>query len=55
MSLDMECSKHDWIWATEDEYGCPVCHGITLAIQELETSDSACKDWAIATVSKALE
>lgn len=28
MSKETECDIHNWFWAEDDEYGCPVCEGI---------------------------
>lgn len=27
MSKETECDIHNWFWAEDDEYGCPVCEG----------------------------
>ena len=30
MSLESTCDAHDWSWDPTDDYGCPVCYGISL-------------------------
>lgn len=56
MALSSECEVHEWSWDPADDMGCPVCHGIELehkrCIEALESSDSACADWAIATIER---
>ena len=56
MALSSECEVHDWFWDPADDMGCPVCHGIELeykrCVEALESSDSACADWAIATIER---
>jgi hypothetical protein len=27
MTSKTECDIHNWFWAEDDEYGCPVCEG----------------------------
>jgi hypothetical protein len=28
--LNGNCDAHDWVWDPTDDYGCPVCRGISL-------------------------
>jgi len=53
VSKKTECDIHNWFWAEDDEYGCPVCEGaqvereriIALLEEEASANDDVGNAW----------
>jgi hypothetical protein len=33
--LNGNCDAHDWAWDPIDDYGCPVCYGVSLELDRI--------------------
>jgi len=42
MAIEGNCDVHDWSWDPIDDYGCPVCYGMSI---ERERILDLLEDW----------